>query len=130
VTKRLCIYGSRGCLPSVEEITETLWSSPFGSHFGEVVPGRPDAILVCGMARGADEAGYRWATTLGVTIEQYPANWDRHGKVAGHVRNQAMAAVCHAAIGFWDGSSTGTANMTAHLVSLGKPVRLVKWSNK
>lgn len=123
---KLCIYGSRGCKPTVAEIDATLGQASAGGWF----LGHEVDTLICGMAQGADEAGYRWAKAKGLPIVERPADWSKHGKAAGHIRNAAMAAECDVALGFWDGTSGGTANMTAHLVALGKRVHLVKWSKK
>ena len=49
-----------------------------------------DTIIISGTARGADQMGERWAEARGMTVERYPADWDKHGKAAGHIRNQQM----------------------------------------
>lgn len=49
-----------------------------------------DAVVIHGAAPGADSwAGYI-AGTLGFTVDVHPANWARHGKPAGPIRNQEM----------------------------------------
>lgn len=68
-------------------------------------------ILISGNARGADKLGEEAAEELGWTVERYPADWNRYGKRAGGIRNQAMvdsgADLCLAfptegSIGTWD----------------------------
>lgn len=49
-----------------------------------------DMVVVNGGARGADSLGASWAATSGYGVETYPADWDKHGKAAGHIRNQQM----------------------------------------
>lgn len=49
-----------------------------------------DFILVSGMARGADRLSVKWAEQNNITVEPYPANWDKHGKAAGPIRNRQM----------------------------------------
>lgn len=47
--------------------------------------------LIHGAARGADSLADEWGHLASpVEIESYPADWDRHGKRAGYVRNQQM----------------------------------------
>lgn len=46
--------------------------------------------IISGAARGVDTLAYNWAETYGVPIEEYPADWEKYGKGAGHIRNQQM----------------------------------------
>ncbi len=46
--------------------------------------------IVSGGARGAEIMALQWALDRGVAGEQYPANWQKHGKAAGAIRNQEM----------------------------------------
>lgn len=66
---------------------------------------------VCGMARGADEVGREWATRSRISIEVFPALWERYGKRAGFIRNAVMANHGTHLIAFWDGKSRGTQSM-------------------
>lgn len=50
----------------------------------------PEDVLICGMARGADRMAYDWVKARDILIEEYPAEWDKHGKAAGFIRNQDM----------------------------------------
>ena len=52
----------------------------------------PDAIIVHGDARGADRIAGEIATMLfgAERVEAWPADWDRHGKAAGPIRNRFM----------------------------------------
>jgi hypothetical protein len=107
---KLIIAGSRTWWPTVEVIaavTEHLHLYP--------------TEVVCGMAPGADMAGYNWAKTVGVPIKEMPANWERFGKKAGPLRNQEMGLYADGALVFWDESSPGSANMYAWMGVLGKP---------
>lgn len=52
--------------------------------------------LVHGAAKGADSLSANVAKKLGIgDIQAYPADWDRHGKKAGYVRNAEMVALGH-----------------------------------
>lgn len=65
-----------------------------------------------GLARtGVDRMGELWARAHDVPIRQFPADWARLGKAAGHKRNALMAYHADAVVVVWDGSSPGSANM-------------------
>ena len=46
--------------------------------------------VVCGMARGVDMLGRRWAMEHKIPVKEFPADWNRLGKSAGFVRNGLM----------------------------------------
>lgn len=48
--------------------------------------------VLSGCARGADRLGEIWAAQRGIPVRPFPADWDQHGKAAGHIRNRQMAA--------------------------------------
>lgn len=72
--------------------------------------GKPDEV-VCGMAKGADLLGFQWASENNITVKRFPANWTRHGKAAGYIRNDQMADYATHCVCFWDGYSRGTQHM-------------------
>lgn len=47
-------------------------------------------VIVSGAADGVDTSAIDWAVTNWVQFEEYPADWDKHGKAAGPIRNQQM----------------------------------------
>jgi hypothetical protein len=55
-------------------------------------------IVVSGKCRGADTNGEFWASFNGIPVISMPANWDKHGKAAGPIRNGEMALVANSAI--------------------------------
>lgn len=67
--------------------------------------------VVCGMCRGVDLLGRRWAQERGVHVDEYHARWDAHGRSAGPRRNREMARNADALILIWDGASRGSASM-------------------
>jgi hypothetical protein len=46
--------------------------------------------LIHGNARGLDTLAKEWGEARGVIVTPFPADWDKHGKAAGHIRNQQM----------------------------------------
>lgn len=67
--------------------------------------------VVSGCARGPDSLGEQWADLNGIPVKQFPADWGRFGRAAGHYRNSDMADYADAAIILWDGESRGTLDM-------------------
>ncbi len=53
---------------------------------------------------------------------EFPANWEKHGKAAGPIRNREMAEYGDALLLIWDGESRGSKNMKETMLKLGKPV--------
>ncbi len=78
--------------------------------------------VVCGMAFGIDTSGKEWADNYSIPVAPFPANWDKHGKAAGHIRNAEMAQHAEALLLIWDGESRGSKNMKETMLKLGKPV--------
>ena len=77
--------------------------------------------VICGMAVGVDTLGERWAISRGIPIKYMPADWKRHGKSAGPIRNMQMAEYADAAVIVWDGKSPGALNMINQMKKINKP---------
>ena len=115
--QRLVIYGSRSLSLSTHTIEKAVME-----RWG-VLP----SAVIGGKARGPDTAGERWAKLRGIPFLPFPADWDRYGKSAGAIRNRQMASACDWALGFWDGVSRGTSDMTAALLARGiEPLVIVR----
>lgn len=70
--------------------------------------------VVSGTARGVDTLGERWARIHSVPVRRFPADWSKHRKSAGPIRNQQMADYVRpdgGLIAVWNGVSVGTAHM-------------------
>jgi hypothetical protein len=71
-------------------------------------------IVVHGNARGGDWIARRWVQGKHrlddrVDHESHPADWGRHGKPAGHIRNKKMVDLgADRCVGFPIGESKGT----------------------
>lgn len=72
---------------------------------------QPDVEIVCGMARGADMLGKRYAEEHGLKVKKFPAQWNKYGKRAGYLRNADMADYADSLIAFWNKKSKGTKHM-------------------
>jgi len=93
----------------------------------------PSLTVVHGdCSSGADAIAAQWCrqwrpyAPLSVTEEPHPADWNKHGKAAGPIRNQAMADTgAELCLAFWTGESRGTLDMITRAVKAGIPVRIV-----
>lgn len=85
-----------------------------------------NVIVVSGHASGADSLGEKFAQEHNLQCELHPADWERHGKAAGPIRNKEMADVSDALIAFWDGNSRGTKSMIDLAQRKGLQVAIVR----
>jgi len=106
---KICVCGSR-CYDDEFFVVDAVGASGFDL-----------TELVCGMARGVDMAAYRVYDGK-VPIRAFPADWDRHGRRAGYVRNAVMVGECDAVIAIWDGKSRGTKHTIDLCAKVGKPL--------
>src|SRR3990167_9562180 len=64
-----------------------------------------------GSAHGVDSLGEEWAIKNKIAVRRFPAQWEKHGKSAGFIRNTEMGDEADALIAIWDGKSRGTKHM-------------------
>lgn len=50
----------------------------------------PISSVVCGGAKGADTLAIGWARQNNINLSIYNADWEKHGKAAGPIRNKEM----------------------------------------
>lgn len=50
----------------------------------------PACRIVTGKAKGADELAATWAVVGWTDLREYPADWEKHGRAAGPIRNKEM----------------------------------------
>lgn len=117
---RVVVFGSRE-FDDYDFLKETLVQQFKYKHLEP-----SDVTIVEGGARGADALAEFFAKEhSGVAHKQFPADWDKHGKSAGHIRNSEMAKYCDFGIAFWDGKSKGTRSMVEKLERMDKEVIVV-----
>jgi hypothetical protein len=78
--------------------------------------------VVCGEAAGVDKLGKEYANNHSIPCKSFPADWRKHGKAAGPIRNREMAEYADALIAVWDKQSKGTKNMIDTATELGLKV--------
>ena len=89
---------------------------------------KEEIVIICGMARGADLLGKRYAEENSYRVLEYPAQWDKYGKRAGYLRNIEMAENADALVAFWDGRSKGTKHMIDIAINRDLKVRVIKYN--
>lgn len=78
--------------------------------------------LMCGGAPGADTLAWDWGWSHNFQCERYMADWKKHGKAAGPIRNQRMLEEGKPDIVLAFGGGRGTADMIRRARSAGVPV--------
>jgi hypothetical protein len=87
--------------------------------------------VACGKARGVDTCGELWALRHNIPVKYFPAEWEKHGRGAGFIRNRQMAEYADGLIAIWDGMSRGTDHMIqmANCYQIKKFVHTVRKGN-
>ena len=67
--------------------------------------------IISGGAQGADSLGERYARMRNFGLIKVKADWNRHKRSAGFIRNKEMLNIADGVVCFWDGKSTGTGHM-------------------
>jgi hypothetical protein len=86
--------------------------------------------IVSGCAKGADKLGIKFAENNQISLRLMPADWDKHRKSAGYIRNAEMAKYADMLLVFWDGKSKGTKHMIETMQKLGKKVHVVRYDKR
>ncbi len=65
-------------------------------------------LVISGGAGGVDSLAALWAKEMSIPITVYKADWNKHGKAAGPLRNTTIVDSADKVVAFWDGISRGT----------------------
>lgn len=80
-------------------------------------------VLIHGCAAGADTVAGVVGRELGMTIEEYPADWKKLGRRAGPIRNERMLREGKPDVGLaFDLGTPGTADMVRRMLKAGVSV--------
>lgn len=77
--------------------------------------------IVNGCANGVDSLAVDMFDGI-FPIKPFPADWKKHGRGAGPIRNRQMAEYADALLLVWYGDSPGSRNMKQTMEKIGKPV--------
>ena len=103
-------------------ITDYKFVSDAMSHDGAQYIVSKLTEVVSGGAKGVDYLGESWAEISNKPYKIFKANWKKHGRAAGPIRNEEMGDYADALIAVWDGKSSGTKHMINYMRKLNKPV--------
>jgi len=84
--------------------------------------------LIHGGAKGADKIAAEIAENWGFIVTEFKAEWDKHGKAAGPIRNTKMLeeGKPDLVLAFQIGESSGTQHMVDISIEAGVQVRLLR----
>jgi hypothetical protein len=83
---------------------------------------RGDFVAVSGGANGVDKIAIEEAEKLGCKTMIFVAEWDKHGKSAGPLRNGKIVEAADRVVAFWDGESRGTKDTIDKAIKAKKPL--------
>lgn len=98
----------------VHEMLDGLFDEEEREQIQELVSGDCSSI-------SPDQFGESWAEKRGIAVKRFPADWNKHGKAAGPIRNAQMADYADTCVAFWDGESRGTKDMFDQMTRRAKP---------
>ena len=82
-------------------------------------------LVISGGAKGADFLGEKWAIENKTQTLIFLADWNKHGKKAGFIRNEDIIQNCDYCIAFWDGESFGTKHSLSLCEKYNKPYKII-----
>lgn len=82
-------------------------------------------LVITGGCRGVDTIAHDWARRMFCDTKVMPADWDKHGKAAGPIRNKEMLEDADLLIAFWDGKSRGTRDAIRQATLLRVDTRII-----
>jgi hypothetical protein len=83
-------------------------------------------VIISGTAKGADSLGERYAQECGYECLRFPADWNKHGRAAGLIRNEEMLICADGVIAFSVNHSSGTEHMIKIAKAAGKKVAVMR----
>lgn len=82
--------------------------------------------IIEGGASGADKLAQDWCKVRFVPFDHFPADWDKHGKAAGPIRNQRMIDEGRPDLVVAFTGGKGTADMVSRAKASGIEVREIE----
>ncbi len=98
------------------------------SQMDELHRRTPITTVIEGEAQGADTLGRFWAEANNIPVLRFPADWDKHGRAAGPIRNKQMLVEGKPDLvvefSYNIAESRGTTNMLTQAKGAGVPTML------
>lgn len=86
--------------------------------------------VISGRAKGVDTCGETWANKHNKDIIYFPADWDKHGKKAGILRNLEMLKQADIILVIMHNDSRGSTHMASIAQTSGKPTYVYNTDTK
>lgn len=83
--------------------------------------------IISGGSKGADTLGEKYADEMNIPKIIYKPDWNKHGRIAGLIRNNDIINNCDYVIAFWNGISSGTLDSINKAKHLNKKLLIVKF---
>jgi hypothetical protein len=83
-------------------------------------------LIIEGGADGADNLANMWARSQKIPVQQYKADWEKHGKGAGMIRNKQMLDEGKPDFVVSFPGGRGTWDMTSRAIEAGIPTEIVE----
>jgi hypothetical protein len=109
--------------------SRTLGMKDYGTIYDRLARLPGDATIMHGDARGVDRKAESLARGFNIPTRAYPADWETHGKKAGHVRNDEMLDRADLVLAFWNGFSPGTRSVIEKARERGIPFEVIPISD-
>lgn len=113
---RIGIVGSRD-YPDLNQVREYVRTLPRGT------------VVVTGGAKGVDTVAEEEARRRKLKVVVHRAQWEKHAKSAGIIRNKVLVNDCDEVVAFWDNESAGTKNTISVASKAGKLLRVFRAGN-
>lgn len=127
IGERVAIIGSR---PERVEgrLTEASWArrARVFSYVESLARRSKSTVIVTGDADGADHWAADAARKYGLQVVVKPADWKKHGKGAGMIRNKYIVDDADRIVAFLAGDTRGSLNTISLAEKSGKPVEVVR----
>lgn len=89
-------------------------------EFVEGLP--PETVVISGGALGVDWVAAETARRRGLRLDIFRADWPKHGRAAGPIRNSLIVKAADRIVAFWNGKSRGTMDVLEKARAAGKPI--------
>lgn len=110
-----CIIAGSRTITDYTLVVRAFILSGFASHVTEIVSGHAARTLKDDKwVDNVDRLGERLSVEFRLKLKTIPADWNKYGKIAGHIRNGEMARYVgydNYLIAVWDCKSHGTHDM-------------------
>lgn len=85
--------------------------------------------IISGGADGADKLAEQYADEKGIPTKIFLPDWNKHGKIAGFLRNTDIIENADIVVAFWDNQSKGTKDSIDKANKLNKKVIVIPFQN-